>query len=252
MKSEIIRRDFLGKATLGAAGATAAWSARLPGRVLGANDRINIGLVGCGKRGGGHRHMVEMSFQDQNLGVVAVCDLWNVNREKAAVDCTRRFGADGKQLKYLEAMLQMPELDAVMIAAGDHQHAKLLAEVAGAIPAERPAAISTPDSGTRSVRSWPRAPIARAGNCMGIAGKKKSSKLRPRSDGVVCSRLFAHPFSACTFARRRRPHARPAIAVAAIGGGYRDDGRHPCRDRTRRAKAGGKFANGCAVRPAAE
>jgi len=60
---------------------------------------------------------------------VAVCDIWKLNREKAAADCKKRFGVDVKQFQYSEDMLKMPELDAVMIATGDFQHAILLAEV---------------------------------------------------------------------------------------------------------------------------
>ena len=49
--------------------------------------------------------------------------------EKAAANCKKFFGNDVKQFKYSEDFLAMPELDAVMIATGDFQHAKLLAEV---------------------------------------------------------------------------------------------------------------------------
>jgi len=128
-KQKITRRTFLGKTTAGIAVATAAMSASSYQRIMGANDRINIGFLGCGARGRGHRRMVNMSFKEKNLGVVAVCDIWKLNREKAALDCKKKFGVDLKQFKYSEDMLKMPELDAVMIATGDHQHAKILAEV---------------------------------------------------------------------------------------------------------------------------
>ncbi len=128
-KKKITRRTFLGKTTAGITVATAAMSAGSYQRIMGANDRINIGFIGCGGRSRGHRRMVEMSFKEKNLGVVAVCDIWKLNREKAAADCKKRFGVDVKQFKYSEEMLKMPELDAVMIATGDHQHAILLAEV---------------------------------------------------------------------------------------------------------------------------
>lgn len=132
MKSLLSRRDFLGKTAVGITGAATVMTAKSYGKILGANDRINIGFLGCGSRGRGHRQMVKMSEKDKNLGVVAVCDIWKLNREKAAADCKKRFGVDVKQFKYSENMLKMPELDAVMIATGDHQHALLLAEVVNA------------------------------------------------------------------------------------------------------------------------
>jgi predicted dehydrogenase len=130
---EYSRRKFIGKAAAGLAGTAMAMntaqSAASYNRIIGANDRINIGFLGCGGRSGGHQRMVKMSQKEKNLGVVAVCDIWKLNREKAAANCKRLFGNDVKQFQYSEEFLKMPELDAVMIATGDFQHAKLLAEV---------------------------------------------------------------------------------------------------------------------------
>lgn len=132
-KNELSRRKFIGKAAVGLAGAAVtvktAQSTSSYNRIIGANDRINIGFLGCGGRSGGHRIMVKNSEKTKNLGVVAVCDIWKLNKEKAAASCKKMFGNDVKQFKYSEEMLMMPDLDAVMIATGDFQHAKLLAEV---------------------------------------------------------------------------------------------------------------------------
>ncbi|HOF21949.1 MAG TPA: Gfo/Idh/MocA family oxidoreductase [Bacteroidales bacterium] len=132
--NELSRRSFIGKTVAGALGVAVSSSALSMNaasyqRIKGANDRINIGFLGCGSRSRGHQNMVKTSEKDKNLAVVAVCDIWKLNREKAAANCKRLFGADVKQFKYSEDMLKMPGLDAVMIATGDFQHAKLLAEV---------------------------------------------------------------------------------------------------------------------------
>src|SRR5262245_55203140 len=129
MKNRINRRDFLGVTASSLAGTATAMSAFSYSRINGANDRVNLAFLGCGARNRGHRNMVEMCQKEKNLGVIAVCDIWVHNRERAAADCKRRFGGDVKQVKYSEELLVMPELDGVMIATGDHQHAKLLAEV---------------------------------------------------------------------------------------------------------------------------
>ena len=120
----VSRRNFL------AAGAVASTAARSYARIVGANDRIQIGLLGTGHRSSGHRRMLKLSSEtDPNFDVRSVCDLWTVNREKAAADIERLFGKRPKTFKYSEEMLADPELDAVMIATGDHQHARLLVEV---------------------------------------------------------------------------------------------------------------------------
>lgn len=141
-KKNLSRRKFISKAAMGITGTaitTLAGTAVVAGatsmsassykRIIGANDRINIGFLGCGGRSRGHQEMVKMSLKDKNLGVVAVCDIWKLNREKTAANCKKSFGADVKEFKYSEDMLQLKELDAVMIGTGDFQHAKLLSEV---------------------------------------------------------------------------------------------------------------------------
>src|SRR5262245_18513327 len=120
----VSRREFLATSTL------LLSTARSYARILGANERIQIGLLGCGHRSGGHRQMLKLSAAtDPNFDVRSVCDLWSVNRERAADDVQKLFGKRPKTYQYSEEMLADPELDAVMIATGDHQHARVLAEV---------------------------------------------------------------------------------------------------------------------------
>lgn len=129
MSKKISRRSFIQTSAVGAIGLSTAFSAKSYGRILGSNDRVNLAFLGCGARGSGHRLMVEKSRIDKNLGVVAVCDIWKGNREKAAADCKSRFGVDVKQFKYSEDLLNMNDIDGVMVATGDHQHAKLMVEI---------------------------------------------------------------------------------------------------------------------------
>jgi predicted dehydrogenase len=146
---QITRRNFIATSAVGVTGLATGLSAKSYSRIKGANDRINLAFLGCGARSRGHRNMVGMSVQDKNLGVVAVCDIWKNNREKAAADCEKRFGTKVRQFQYSEEMLAMPDLDGVMIATGDHQHAKILAEVVRAgkdCYCEKPMAQSVEDA----------------------------------------------------------------------------------------------------------
>src|SRR5574340_544359 len=121
MSGTVSRRDFVG---------SAAFAASSYGRIPGANDRIQIGQIGCGHRSVGHRRMLKLSSQTvPNFDFVAVCDLWSVNCESAAVHARQLFGLRPKTYRYYEEMLADPKLDAVMIATGDHQHARILADV---------------------------------------------------------------------------------------------------------------------------
>jgi predicted dehydrogenase len=126
MTNDISRR------TLVAGGLAAAlpFSARSYDRIIGANDRIQIAQLGCGHRAGGHRIMLKKSAAtDPKFDVRSVCDLWTVNRERAAAEVQKLFGAKPKTYQYSEELLADKDLDAVMIGTGDHQHARILAEV---------------------------------------------------------------------------------------------------------------------------
>ncbi len=121
------RRTFMKQAagTVVAAGL----SARSYGRVMGANDRIRLGQLGCGGRSQGHVLMAQLSSKQTPVEVIAVCDIWKLAREHRAAQVKRSFNLDPASYKYSEEMLANKDIDGVMIATGDFQHAKLCAEV---------------------------------------------------------------------------------------------------------------------------
>ena len=121
---KISRREFLGKAAAGTAAVSLGLfqSAPASGRVLGANDRINIGMIGLGGRGSAIvGELLELSRSGRyRLQIVACCDVW----DKRAQDNARRCGDSVKVTRDYREILQMPEVDAVVIATPDHWHAK--------------------------------------------------------------------------------------------------------------------------------
>lgn len=121
------RRTFVKQA--GGAMVAAGLSAKAYSRVLGANDRIRLGQLGCGDRSGGHVHMAQLAAKQMQVETVAVCDLWSLARERRAAQVKRVFNNEPRSYKYSEEMLEQKDIDGAMIATGDFQHAKLCAEV---------------------------------------------------------------------------------------------------------------------------
>src|SRR5690606_4992137 len=79
------RREFLKKTTTAAAVIAATpllrptvyGQAPSPGRVLGANDRINVGFIGVGGQGmNAHVRISSIHAAANNISQVAVCDVW--------------------------------------------------------------------------------------------------------------------------------------------------------------------------------
>jgi predicted dehydrogenase len=121
------RRTFMKQA----AGAVlaAGMDARSYARIIGANDRIRLGQLGCGGRSHGHVHMVQLASKDTPVETVAVCDIWSLAREQRAAQVKEAFNLAPQTYKYSEEMLARKDIDGVMIATGDFQHAKLCIEV---------------------------------------------------------------------------------------------------------------------------
>ncbi|HOZ48777.1 MAG TPA: Gfo/Idh/MocA family oxidoreductase [Candidatus Hydrogenedentes bacterium] len=105
-KHAISRRQFL----VSSAAAGAALTL-FPGRVLGANERVHLGIIGLGGKGGAH-------FKDfsalPNVEIIAVADP-DENRMKQA-------GPNVAQHKDFRSLLDMKDVDAVVIATPDHWH----------------------------------------------------------------------------------------------------------------------------------
>lgn len=92
-------------------------------RVIGANDRINIGLIGCGKRAGGHMHFVKhASDAGANAAIVACCDVWKKQREAWPGRLKKLFTYTPPAHADYRKVLDVREMDAVIIATPAHQH----------------------------------------------------------------------------------------------------------------------------------
>jgi len=108
------------------AGASLGVTATSYGRVAGANDRISLGHVGVGSRGRELASVVADLKDRHNVEVTAVCDLWSVNRERAAKAASQAYGRAPRSLQYVEDLLALKDVDAVIISTADFQHAPLL------------------------------------------------------------------------------------------------------------------------------
>jgi len=115
------RREFIKTAT--ATAAAVSMTASSYARVTGANDRISIGIIGCGSRGfDAHMPGVNKYAKEQNIEITAVCDPWRPRREDAAARAKEWYGRKARELVSYRDLLELKNVDAVMIASCDHQH----------------------------------------------------------------------------------------------------------------------------------
>jgi predicted dehydrogenase len=148
LEKNLTRRSFLHQATL-AAGAVAA-SPLIISKAFGdgsPSDKINVGAVGISGRGS---YILNAFLQYPDVKVVAVCDVFADRRAKAKAMVDGHYGNDDC-VTYIDVreMLARPDIDAVMIATGDNNHApiSILAARAGKdIYCEKPMSVTITES----------------------------------------------------------------------------------------------------------
>jgi len=129
--AQMSRRQFVKDSAIMSVGAIAAsLSPTSVSRVLGANDRLSVGVIGCSSRARGAlmKEVLGLS-KELNAEITAVCDLWSVNRDKGAKVVTDAGSKEPRKFKYMDEMLSLKDLDAVIVATGDFQHAPILKQV---------------------------------------------------------------------------------------------------------------------------
>jgi predicted dehydrogenase len=109
MTNRTSRRFFLGAATAAAAA-----------RVWGANDRINVAIVGLGGRGTSH---LKIYSKLPEARVVGLCDINQAARERAQATLLNNTGEKAKEFEDMRQAFADPEVQAVSIATPNHWHA---------------------------------------------------------------------------------------------------------------------------------
>ncbi len=98
---------------------------------MAPSERIVLGAIGIGPRG---RHVLECMIAEKDVQFVAICDVQRTRRESVKAMADTRYGnKDCAMYGDLHELLARPDLDAVLIATGDHWHAlgSILAARAG-------------------------------------------------------------------------------------------------------------------------
>ena len=94
-------------------------------RVLGANDRIRLGYIGCGMQ---FHVLLSRGFEPRRKGLddfdyVAVCDVWQPRLDYAK----KQTGAEATYRDYRE-LLSRDDIDGVVIVVPDHLHYRIARE----------------------------------------------------------------------------------------------------------------------------
>ncbi len=214
--SKISRRDFLKQAGFASAGLMLGgitFSNKSYGRIIGANERVNVGVVGFSDR---FKDALLPSFlasrEKLNFDIIAVSDIWSLRRDEAQAHLTAKLGHSVRLCRNNEELYRDKNVDAVIISTADFQHALHAAEAAEAgchIYCEKPFAETMEDN-----RAGRKA-VERAGIVFQMGSQRRSGPNYHAANDFIRSGRFGD-IVMCEMnwnvnqpGRWRRPHLTP-------------------------------------------
>jgi hypothetical protein len=117
------RRSFIRKSALGVAGITMGgigMSAKSYNKIIGANDRLNVALVGLGRRLGAFPEPISM--KESNVQLLYLCDVMQSQRENAAERFSRVLDYTPSLENDVRRIYDDQRVDAIIEATPDHWH----------------------------------------------------------------------------------------------------------------------------------
>ena len=182
------RRDFLKVAGAGLATTALASTATSYARIAGANDRVGVGIVGFSDR---FRSSLMPSFHkvsgDLNFEFVGVSDIWSLRRDQAQAAVLKLTGNPIFAARNNEELYTHKEVDAVIVATADFQHAYHGAE---AVRAGRDAYVEKPIAHTMSDARTLREAVHDSKQIVAVGTQRRSSPVYQSACDFVQSGKF--------------------------------------------------------------
>ncbi|MEX0680997.1 MAG: Gfo/Idh/MocA family oxidoreductase [Balneolales bacterium] len=132
---KISRRKFVSNTMLATAGTITLGFPKAEAATLnpaGANERIHIGLIGCGGYGRYLMGLMLNQYEYLNIRFIAVCDVWKPQMDIASERIREATGVTPFQSTRYQDVLDHPDVDAVVIASPDFAHSRQLVDAAKA------------------------------------------------------------------------------------------------------------------------
>ncbi len=121
------RRSFIKQTTLAAAGtllAAKGISAKSYKNILGANDRVRLGVIGFSDRfRQSHLPSFMQHYKELNFDMVALSDIWKIRREEGQNYLKDKLGHDIVACRNNEELYDQKNIDGVFISTADFEHA---------------------------------------------------------------------------------------------------------------------------------
>ncbi len=143
-------------------------------KILGANDRVRVGLCGFSERfrdallPAYHQHAGELNFEFAGLS-----DIWSMRREEGVAHVKKVTGNEVMPARNNEELLGRKDIDAVFVATSDFQHAQ---HGVAAVRAGKDAYVEKPLANTMSDAKDIRAAVKETGRIVQIGTQRRSAE----------------------------------------------------------------------------
>jgi predicted dehydrogenase len=179
------RRSFL---KVAGAGLVLNSSAASYARILGANDRVRVGVIGFSER---FRDALLPAFQQHaatlNFEFSALSDIWKLRRDDGIAHLSKATGKDIARARNNAELLERQDVDAVMIATADFQHAQ---HGVAAVRAGKDAYIEKPLANTMSDAQDIRRAVQETAKIVQIGTQRRSAANYQRAKEFIASGEF--------------------------------------------------------------
>ncbi|MGH9766013.1 MAG: Gfo/Idh/MocA family protein, partial [Blastocatellia bacterium] len=208
------RRNFIKLTAAGAAAGALGWEAASYARVLGSNDRISVGVVGFSERAmEALIPALNVISSSQNCEIVAVSDIWNRRRDEGADFIGKLTGKQIAKARNNDELYEMKNVQAVIIATADHQHAMHGVE---AVRAGRDAYIEKPLANQMADARAILKAVRETGRVVQIGTQRRSARNTLRAKEYLQSGEFGDltMVEMCTNANQPKRWRRPHLVAA--------------------------------------
>lgn len=210
------RRNFIRNSAMGTAGLmlSTGVSAKSYRRIVGANDRINVAIIGLGRRLGGYTG--PLSKKSNNVEVTYLCDVMQHQRENAATKFSKLVDYSPKLENDIRKVLEDKKLDAIFNATPDHWHTpgSIMAMQAGKhVYVEKPCSHTMDENEILVTAAKKYNSVVQMGNQQRSSGHSRYI-MKEIHNGVI-----GKPYKAVAFYTNRRgrvPNQKPSSVPAGL------------------------------------
>jgi predicted dehydrogenase len=165
-----------------------SWNATSYAKIIGANDRVNVGIIGCGDRmKGALIPAFHANSKETNFEIVAVSDIWNRRRDEGSAYIQKVTGSPVVAVRNNDELYARKDVDAVMIATADFQHALHGVE---AVNAGRDAYVEKPTAHTMEDARKFRAAVHKTGKIVQVGTQRRSTPAYMKAAEYIKSGKF--------------------------------------------------------------